>query len=108
MNIHKILYIEKCAPSHSGEARIGKVSYSKTKQTIYYKSKSLQKRHGLRGNYYDLDTGEEYWISGVKKRGSNRHWATTGDNKIIVDKEAINDFLSIVENKVPKYYKLEL
>jgi hypothetical protein len=109
MNIHDILYIEKCTPNndHSGEAHIGKVSYSKTKQTIYYKSKSLQKKNGISGNYYDIDTEEEYWISGVKSIGTNRHWAGRGNNKIIVDKEALEEFLLIVKNKVPKYYTIE-
>jgi hypothetical protein len=29
------------------------------------------------GNYYDEKTGDEFWVSGVKKRGSNRYpWAS--------------------------------
>jgi hypothetical protein len=54
MTTHNILHIEKYLPNHSGEAYIGRVSYSKTKQTIYYKSLVLQKKKvkGL-GNYQE-------------------------------------------------------
>jgi len=33
---------------------------------------------GIYGNYICVETGDEYWISGVKKRDSNRHWAGSG------------------------------
>jgi hypothetical protein len=28
---------------------------------------------GVRGNFRDERSGEEFWISGIKKRGSNAH-----------------------------------
>lgn len=108
MSIHNIMYIERCAPNHSGEAHIGEISCSKAKKTIYYKSKVLQKLPGVRGNYQDLKTGEEYWVSGVKKVGTNRHWAATGFTKVIIDKEAKEEFLLIVNGKLPSNYEFEV
>ncbi len=63
-----------------GPAEIGEVTFSKTGKTIYYKGKTFQriKGGGVFGNYVCLEDGNEYWISGVKKRGSNRHWAGGG------------------------------
>ena len=48
---------------------------------------SLKKRHGVTGNYFDLATGDEYWVSGIKKQGTNRHWA--GSGKIAVEKNVV-------------------
>lgn len=66
----RVMYIElKSGYSDNGPARIGRVSFSKTGRTIYYGSKALQSCNGqgISGNYFDVETGEEYWISGVKK-----------------------------------------
>lgn len=46
-------------------------------------------------NHYDILTGEEYWISGVKKDGKDRHWAGAG--KIMMDSRVISDYLNLVE-----------
>ena len=65
-----ILYIElKSHHSDDGPAWIGRVEYSKSGQTIYFDDKAFAslKGAGSAGNYYDIETGDEYWISGVKK-----------------------------------------
>ena len=56
-------------------ARIGWVSFSKTGKTVYYRSLELASigGSGISGNFMDAETREEYWVSGVKKRGSNNH-----------------------------------
>jgi hypothetical protein len=64
-----------------GPAVIGTVTFSKTGRTIYYKDLVLKRPASnmascIYGNYYDENTGDEFWVSGVKKRGSNRYpWA---------------------------------
>lgn len=51
-----------------GPARIGRVTFSKTGKSIYYAGKQLRRdRPGGCGNYYDAETGDEYWISGCKR-----------------------------------------
>ena len=40
------------------------------------------KRGGIAGNHVDEETGEEYWVSGIKKRGSNTHWVEPTSVKI--------------------------
>jgi len=41
---------------------------------IYYGGKKFQSLKGARfkANYVDIDTGEEYWISGCKRDGRDR------------------------------------
>ncbi len=67
--------------SDDGPAGIGRVPFSKTGRTIYYLCKSFQriKGGGVCGNYSDVQTGDEYWISGVKKNQQDRLW--TDDSK---------------------------
>jgi hypothetical protein len=70
----RIMYIESKAGGLSGPARIGCVSFSKTGRTLYYGDKSFQslKGAGSKANFYDVETGDEYWISGPRKDGADR------------------------------------
>lgn len=84
------MYIEQKTSNGSllgdrGPAEIGEVSFSKTGTTIYYKGKSFRRTsaygYGKTGpgyNYVCVESGDGYWFSGVKQRGTNRHWAGGG------------------------------
>lgn len=102
--IRKLMYIElKSGYSDNGPAWIGFVKTSKTRKTIYFNDHAFQKRNGTNSNYYDIESGEDYWISGVKKRESNRHWAGCG--KIKIDCRAVEQFLVIIgEKELPSIY----
>jgi hypothetical protein len=52
---------------------------------------------GTSGNYYDVETGDEYWISGVKKRGGDRHWARGG--RITIEAAAVEHYLALTGAK---------
>jgi hypothetical protein len=91
----KLMYVELKSGFHdNGPAWIGRVTYSKSGQTIYFNGKALKKGSGISGNYHDLETGDEYWISGVKKKGQDRHWA--GSGKVMIDETCIEEYLGIV------------
>jgi hypothetical protein len=68
------MYIESKAAGLSGPARIGRVTFSKTGRTLYYGGQSfaILKGGGFKSNYYDIETREEYWISGPRKDGADR------------------------------------
>lgn len=70
----RIMYIERKAGSLTGEARIGRVTFSKTGRTLYYRGKSYQSLRGagFKSNYREMETGEHYWISGCHKDGADR------------------------------------
>jgi len=74
----RIMYIECKADGLSGPARIGRVTYSKTLATIYYRGKQFRSLYGrgFKANYYDAETGEHYWISGPRKDGQDALYAT--------------------------------
>lgn len=89
-----LYYIEKKAGSnHDGPAWIGYIKKSKTGKTIYFNNRAYQK-YG-HGDYADIETGEGYWISRIKRNGQDRHWA--GHGKIMIDRKAVNEYLNYRE-----------
>ena len=71
-HLKRIMYIEnKSGDVDGGDARIGLVTFSKTRTTLYYGEKTFRKVKGAKHNHIDIDTGEEYWISGPKKNGAD-------------------------------------
>jgi hypothetical protein len=94
MSKRRLMYIElKSGYGDRGPAWISLVSFSKSGETVYFNGKAIKRsRQGhFSSNYFDIETGDDYWISGVKKRGSNRHWA--GGGMIQVDSNALPEFL---------------
>ena len=89
--------------SDNGTAWIGLVSFSKSRKTIYFNGKAFQSLNGMgiSGNYFDLESGDEYWISGVKKDMSDRH--KFGGGKIYVEKRILSEYLQIIrKTELPK------
>lgn len=86
----RIMYIECKAGGLVGPARIGRVSYSKTGATIYYRDQQFRslKGFGFKANYYEVATGDEYWISGPRKDGRDSLYATNITPEIDVDVRA--------------------
>jgi hypothetical protein len=76
----RIMYVElKSGHRDDGPAWIGRVTFSKTGRTVYYRGKSLRRASGPSvANHIDMETGEEYWVSGVKRNREDRHWAGHG------------------------------
>lgn len=96
--IKDLMYIElKSGYSDDGPAWIGYVKTSKSKKTIYFNNHAFQKEIGIYSNYIDIETHDEYWISGIKKSESNRHWA--GKGKIMIDKRAVHEYLELINEK---------
>ena len=57
-------------------------------------------------NYYDLESGDEYWVSGIKKNGTDRHWA--GGGKIMIDRNVVDLYISLVDFNVLDKNRFEL
>lgn len=69
----RIMYIEYKGEGITGPGRIGRVSFSKTGKTLHYGGREYRSLHGsgYKANYFDVDTGEHYWISGCRKDGND-------------------------------------
>jgi hypothetical protein len=90
----EIIYVElKTGYNDNGPAWIGKGGFNRTGQTVYFNGQVFKRGQGISGNHFDLQTGEEYWISGVKKRGGDRHWA--GSGTIEIDESIVEEYLEL-------------
>lgn len=97
----RLMYVENKDGLIDGvHARIGWVSFSKTGRTVYYRGRTLQKGSGVRGNFFDVDSREEFWISGVKKCGSNAHPAEPGV-RIEIDADAVDEYRAVKGDRQP-------
>jgi hypothetical protein len=103
-------YVEpKSGHSDNGPAWIGYVTPSKTGRTVYFNGRALgkfkgQQRDECGGNYCDIETGESFWVSGVKKNGEDRHWA--GSGKVLIEAAAVSEYLETIGAsafKSPRY-----
>lgn len=103
----RIMYIERKSDGLSGPARIGRVTFSQTGKTISYNGHTLQslRGRGFKVNYFDVDTGEEYWISGCKKHGGDRLY---GDD-VQIDEDVREEYWTkirgIKPNKNPRLFR---
>jgi hypothetical protein len=97
----RIMYIEyKGDDGISGPARIGRVTYSKSGKSMYYKGKRFETLggSGFKSNFVDVGTGEHYWISGPKKRGGDRLYGSG----VEIDEDVREEYWTDIR-KLPQY-----
>jgi hypothetical protein len=88
-------YIElKTGFNDNGPAWIARVKVSKSGRTIYFNGRALKQGSSGSGNFIDLETHESFWVSGVKRDGTDRHWA--GSGKVLIEAAALEEYLAIV------------
>jgi hypothetical protein len=100
----RIMYIENKSARPAGQsgvqgpARIGRVTFSKTGKSLYYKGKTFRslKGHGFKANYYDIETGEEYWISGPRKDGADGLY---GYRPTPIDRDAREEYWTAIRQR---------
>jgi hypothetical protein len=68
----RIMYIECKRGGHVGPGRIGWVEFSKSKRSFRYANCLLLRCAGYKYNCIDTETGDEYWVSGPKRDGTDR------------------------------------
>lgn len=97
----RIMYIEAKTGGLTGPARIGRVTSSKSGATLYYGGKAFcsLKGDGFKSNYYDVETGEHYWISGPRKDGKDALYAT--HIKPVIDDDARDEYWSKIRGHAP-------
>ena len=101
LQVKLLRYVElKSGHSDNGPAWIAYVEQSKTGRTVYFNGRGLMKLKGQRrgaggGNYVDMETGESFWVSGVKKNGEDRHWA--GSGRVLVEAAAVSEYLQTIK-----------
>jgi hypothetical protein len=98
----RIMYIERKAGQLTGEARIGRVTFLKTGRTIYYRGKAFRRLKGFKANYYEVESGEEYWISGPHKDGLDRPYGERV--RIEIDEDVREEYWTSIR-QMPKNWR---
>jgi hypothetical protein len=85
----EILYIEFKGDGFIGPGRIGRVSLSGSGKTIYYRGNKFRSLSGsgFKANFFDVETGEQYWISGCRKDGNDSLYPAVIDIDLDVEEE---------------------
>ena len=88
----RIMYIEAKSGGLEGEARIVRVYFSKSGKTLYYDGRKFQslKGTGFKANYFDVETREEYWISGPRKDRNDRLYG--GNRGVAIDEDVQDEY----------------
>lgn len=96
---HIVKYIEHKPAEHTDRATawIARVWPSSSGRTLYFNDMALKRCSGNDSNHCDLVSGEDYWVSGVKKNGSNRHW--NGGGPIYIEKSLVEWYEAYVDQK---------
>lgn len=70
----RIMYLEDKSEGLNGPARIGRVALSKSGRSLSYGGRTFQSLsgHGFKANYFDVESGDHFWISGPRKDGRDR------------------------------------
>jgi hypothetical protein len=93
------MYIECKAGSLTGVARIGRVTFSQTGRTLYYHGQKFQslKGAGFKSNYFNVETGEDYWICGPKRNGGDALYG--GNSPIEIDDDVREDYWRLIRRQ---------
>jgi hypothetical protein len=78
------------------------VTFSRTGATLHYGAKSFQslKGSGFKANYFDVGTGEQYWISGPRRDGTNRLYKSNWP--VEIDEDVREEYWTEIRKK-PKW-----
>ena len=100
----RIMYIEFKGDGLVGPARIGRVSFYKTGRNLHYKDKSFKStKNALKANFYEVQSGERYWISGPRKDGEDRLYA--GGDIVEIDADVREEYWTKKRNLPEKSSK---
>ena len=91
------MYIENKSEGLVGPARIGRVTFSKSGKSIIYRDTEFSSLRGtgFKANFWNRQTGEQYWISGCKKDGLDSLYP----NEIEIDEDVREEYWVTIRNR---------
>ncbi|WP_316366108.1 hypothetical protein [Candidatus Thiodiazotropha sp. CDECU1] len=92
----KIMYIEDKSEGLEGDARIGRVYLSKSGKTLYYRGQQFQslKGSGYKANYFEVESGNHFWISGPRKDQHDRLYG--GNRGVVIDDDVYEEYIQSI------------
>ena len=91
------MWIEYKGEGLAGPVRIGWAIVRDRGKRIEYGGKIFRsaRGHGFKYNFFDLETGEPYWISGCRQDGRDALYNTTAE----VDEDALEEYWVKIRNQ---------
>jgi hypothetical protein len=77
-----------------GPAWISRVRFTKTWKTAYWHGRTLRRWQGASASFYDVETGEEYWLSGPKRDRTDGRYSSAPPEIDPDAREAYEAFLA--------------
>ncbi len=95
----RIMYVEDKSGGLEGDARIGRVYFSKSGKTLYYRGMIFQslKGMGFKSNYIEIESGNEYWISVPRKDKNDKLYG--GNYGVEIDEDVKSEYLKLINIK---------
>ena len=93
----RVMYIEcKGDDGIFGPARIGRVRFSKSGKSIHYANCTFEtlSGSGFKSNYFDVDSGTHFWISGCHKDGNDALYNTD----VEIDEDVLEEYWCEIRN----------
>jgi hypothetical protein len=100
----RIMYIEDKSGGLNGPARIGRVTFSKSSRSLHYDGRTFQSLGGtgFKANYFEVETGDHFWISGPRKDGRDRLYE--GSAKLVeIDPDVRDGYWNDIRGVSPAY-----
>ena len=94
----RVMYIEDKSGELEGEARIGRVYFSKSGKTLYYRGRKFRTLNGrgFKANYFEVETGAHFWISGPRKDRDDRLYG--GNQGVEIDEDVREEYAAYLQN----------
>ena len=77
-----------------GPAWIGWVEFTRSWNTARYRGRDLRRCRGWDANFYDVDTDEEFWLSGPKRDRSDMRY---GPGTAAVDEDGRDAYRAFLD-----------
>lgn len=95
----RIMYIEDKSDGLNGPARIGRVTYSKSGRSLEYGGRTFKSLEGkgFKANYFDVENGGHFWISGPRKDGKDRLYEGSA-KPVEIDEDVSEEYWRTIRN----------
>jgi len=91
----RIMYIEDKSAGLNGPARIGRVTLSKSGNSLHYAGRTFQRMKGYKANHFDVETGDHFWISGPRKDGRDRLYPESSQ-QVEIDEDVADEYWTLI------------
>jgi len=96
------MYVEDKSGGLNGPAWIGRVTFSKSGASLTYRGRTFQRLggQGFKANYFDVATGDHFWISGPRRDGRDRLYPQSA-KPVQIDEDVADAYWTSIRRQPP-------